>query len=1483
MQLPSLYFNKLGQKVFLITLITVLLIGGSGILAVYYTMSEYVIEKESQDLIRTISQLLDNSTRRFVASQAKLTGFSRVVEKELSSPIKSEEIQIFDRLLEKNHDGIFRNRRQEFDGHFESGIYLPAEVKQTKELKIRHFRIKKIMDIFGSAANRRMENIWYLSPERSAIIFDKNFPNFVFEQSVDNDYRNTPWLTLATPQNNPNKELHFTSAIFDPVPKVWMVSAVFPLYENGAWIGSVGEDIPLDSALSFLFSSQELFSNTQHFLVDTENNFVLAGKLQKELESSANIQKFSHDFFESNPELQKLFASKLTTQPIVLDSNFNFHGNRYVVFGAVLQHVNWRYFMVVPTDSILGAVKNQFWNLGFFIFALSVCTGSIIFIFIRKKIVKPVQSLTDKMSAYLDGKGVVSNNKDEITNAMNVFDLMKNEISNQLRDIQHLANLYQSISDNASLAIIATNTDGVITVFNKAAEHMLGFSADEMIGKQTPAVFHDAFEVQERAIQFTRELSQKVPVGFKTFVIKSDLGLKNEHEWTYISKQGIAFTVYLRVSALKDENNQIIGYLGMAADITERKKTQQQLEELSEHYRVLFSNSPDAYMLVDGLTGQIIDCNHETERLFASDRESLIKRKIYEVSPLYQPNGMTSEFLARQIIQNTLEGKQDRFEWVHQDSTGRDFCVEVSITVIMEYGKIVFYFTLRDVSDRKKAERQMQLFYTMIESTNQPFYLVDLEDNCRMFYVNQATVEHYGASREEIYSWRVPDWDPNFKYEDMPSLIQTIKENKFFNITTTHRLKSGKIIPVEVSVNYFVNADGKECTFGWIKDISKQLEMEDLHRQTLANLEATSRAKSEFLANMSHEIRTPMNAILGLSYVLEHEELDELERKSLVKKIRNSGNSLLGIINDILDFSKIESGKLELEKAPFLLSDVLERLATVMSFNSSEKQIDLIMTVASEIYDYQLIGDSLRIEQVLTNLVSNALKFTQKGYVNLEVSVLALANEFVRLRFAVQDTGIGISTDVLERIFSPFSQADTSTTRSYGGTGLGLTISQKLVNLMGSNIQVESEVGKGSTFFFEVQFDCSRFQSKKPEKILNIQIVDDNSIARAALNMTVQSLGWTPNVYDSAQSLLDSLEQYSGVSDVFLLDFQMPEMDGLELAYQLKENTKISNEDPIIIMVTGQDRNVINTHPYANVPDLLLEKPITPSSLYDAIVLTYKRHHNAFIQPDNAATVTHKSLEGYKILVVDDSEINLEVATRIFSKQGAIISTANNGIEALEWLDKNGLVIDVVLMDLQMPHLNGYEATKRIRQNPNLKNIPVIALSAGVLESQIKEALDVGVNDFITKPFNVDDAIKTIQSVVHSGGAGVFAKLSDIEAKTKQIEEIQFVKIDFEKGLEILGGEKDFYLENLKTFLNECAESMPTLSNLTPKRLEKLAHKWKGASSMLGLNGISEAAKELELSLHEDEGVNCNLMLKKLENEIIVAQKEVLTYEMNNG
>lgn len=510
--------------------------------------------------------------------------------------------------------------------------------------------------------------------------------------------------------------------------------------------------------------------------------------------------------------------------------------------------------------------------------------------------------------------------------------------------------------------------------------------------------------------------------------------------------------------------------------------------------------------------------------------------------------------------------------------------------------------------------------------------------------------------------------------------------------------------------------------------------------------ESANNAKSMFLSNMSHELRTPMNAILGLVFILKKKDLSP-EDKSLLHKIHVAGQSLLGIISDVLDISKIEAGKLELEIAPFNLHHVLDNLEMIMSLNANEKNIGLFIHRPSNFPVNALRGDSLRLQQVLINLVGNAVKFVQHGRIDVSITVIEHNENNVTLHFSVADTGVGISPEVQKRIFAPFTQADNSTTRHYGGTGLGLAISRQLVELMGGTLFLVSEVGKGSEFSFNLHFDYSE---------------NENSVS---------------------------------------------------------EPTRINGKNEQL-----------------------------------------------------------KRLEGYRLLIVDDNEINLEVASRIFGAEGAEIVTVDDGQKAVEWLKNHSNGIDLVLMDVQMPIMNGYEATRLIREIPELINLPVVALSAGVFKSQIEQAKSVGIVNFIAKPFDVETAINLICELVKTVP---IENPAQRENKTPLFfekpsnSEFQFPGIDVELALKIWDNTA-VYQRYLLKFLIDCEAHIAAMENATTNELARLAHKITGTAGMLGLMDINNAAAELD-ELAQD-GMNINDAIERLKQAFVTASSSITRY-----
>ncbi|MDR7375904.1 signal transduction histidine kinase/CheY-like chemotaxis protein [Rhodoferax ferrireducens] len=516
--------------------------------------------------------------------------------------------------------------------------------------------------------------------------------------------------------------------------------------------------------------------------------------------------------------------------------------------------------------------------------------------------------------------------------------------------------------------------------------------------------------------------------------------------------------------------------------------------------------------------------------------------------------------------------------------------------------------------------------------------------------------------------------------------------------------------------------------------------------------ETANRAKADFLANMSHEIRTPMNAILGLAYLLDRSQLSA-DASDLVKKIRGAGRSLQSIINDILDFSKIEAGRLEIEHAPFRLADVLDNLAGIMAANVGDKDLELVIAPLPDIAG-QVLGDALRLEQVLINLTGNAIKFTDHGSITVGIQLLSRDEKTVKLRFSVSDSGIGIPLDKQANIFAAFAQADVSTTRRFGGTGLGLTICRHLVAKMNGEIGVTSQPGRGSEFWFTIPFEWSASTDYAlPEMAsLDVLIADDNDAARENLSLTARSIGWTANQAESGEAAIRKIQNKfdsKNTYDVLLLDWKMPGMDGLAAAAKIRQTFKDATS-PIVLMVTAFSRDDLLRQPGIEGVDGILSKPVTSSTLYNAVSeALHRRGHGSARLAAGPLGRTTQRVEGVRVLVVDDSEINREVAMRILLADGAVVHLANDGQAALDWLQRNPKGVDIVLMDVQMPLMDGYEATRQLRALPQFAVLPIVALTAGAFKAQQDAALQAGMNAFVAKPFDVEELMLTIQRLTH--------------------------------------------------------------------------------------------------------------------------------------
>ena len=549
--------------------------------------------------------------------------------------------------------------------------------------------------------------------------------------------------------------------------------------------------------------------------------------------------------------------------------------------------------------------------------------------------------------------------------------------------------------------------------------------------------------------------------------------------------------------------------------------------------------------------------------------------------------------------------------------------------------------------------------------------------------------------------------------------------------------QAGLTFPMELTVTE-VSFRGQRMFVGLVRDITERKRAEDMSRRAKLAAEAANQTTSDFLANMSHEIRTPLNAILGMTYLAQRANPSPRQQTYLTK-IGIAGQSLLGIVNDILDFSKIEAGKLEAEQIIFSLDEVLNHVVDMVGQKAEEKGIAIVCTGLREV-PRSLIGDPLRLGQILINLVHNAIKFSDKGEVVVRVTMQEGTLDRVRLAFSVSDHGIGMSPEQVANLFQSFNQADTSFTRKYGGTGLGLAISKQLCELMGGSMSVESEAGKGSTFLFSVSFAIATQEQltgrKSQDKVLkrSVLIVDDSEIARTLLLGMVQANGFLGRAVSSGEEALSVLAHGSQIGqpfDLVLMDWRLPGMDGIEASRRVKEHPTLTPIPAIVMISAFESEDVLRGLKEPRF-DAFLVKPITEAVLMRTIASI--RGESGKESASRSQLTAPFELTGRKVLVVEDNEINRDLASELLSGLGMRTAVAVNGRQGVDQILAQAF--DLVLMDIQMPVLDGLAATRLIRSDARFHDLPIIAMTAHAMRGDRERSLDAGMNDHLTKPIN---------------------------------------------------------------------------------------------------------------------------------------------------
>jgi PAS domain S-box-containing protein len=771
-----------------------------------------------------------------------------------------------------------------------------------------------------------------------------------------------------------------------------------------------------------------------------------------------------------------------------------------------------------------------------------------------------------------------------------------------------------------------------------------------------------------------------------------------------------------------------------------------------------------------------------------------------------------------------------------------------------------------DITERKKAELELKKLSRAVEQS--PTSVVITDTHGTIEYINPKFTELTGYNATEVMgknprilnSGKMPPGH-------FQNLWETILAGREWHGEFRNKKKNGELFWEYARISPIRNSEGQITHFVAVKEnITERKRLQAKLMRAKQAAEDATQAKSDFLANMSHEIRTPMNAIIGMAHLALKTDLTA-KQFDYLKKVDSSAKSLLGIINDILDFSKIEAGKLDMESVDFQLEDTLDNISTLVGIKTQEKGLELLFKIDPAV-PTALVGDPLRLGQILINLSNNAVKFTDEGEIVVFTELAKKDKAQVTLKFSVKDTGVGMTSEQAAKLFQPFVQADTSTTRKYGGTGLGLTISKRLAEMMGGEIWVESEQGRGSTFSFTANFGLGKEKAKKQYKPaselrgMKVLVVDDNATSRDILQDMLESFTFEVTVAASGPEGITELEsaREDEPFELVVMDWKMPGMDGIEASRRIKGHEALS-KIPAIIMVTAYGREeVIQQSEEVGLEGFLL-KPVNPSMLFDAIVEAFGEdvpETSRVVQKHEQEALALEHIRGANILVVEDNEINQQVAKEILEGAGLHVDLADDGQKGVNAVKESKY--DVVLMDVQMPVMDGYTATQEIRNlKSEIRNVPIIAMTAHAMAGDEDKSLKAGMNGHVTKPIDPDQLFATLQRWIQPSEKRVIAQKPTVSVETPGRKNVESAKgelpqslpgFDLSDGLKRLQGKKTLYRKLLLNFAadydevaNEIGEALDAKDF---ERSHSLVHNLKGLAGNLAATDLQAAAMNLE-------------------------------------